>query len=275
MITYDCHMHSNFSTDSTTPMIEQVKKAIALGLKGICITDHMDYEFPKEQMDSEIIYTGNPFEFNWSEYKKTVHQLQSEYLDFNLLLGVECGLQATSSVIEKNRELSRDKDLDYLIGSLHLVDRKDPYYSQFWEGQEPSFCIRRYFEQLYDNLLLFSEMDSLGHFDYIVRYAPNSFFYSPMEYRDIIEELLHYIIRKDIALEINSSGLKSTPHPNPHKDILALYKELGGEAVTIGSDAHNPEFIGYSFGQIETLLKHIGFTEYYTFQKRKAVSHPL
>lgn len=275
MIAYDCHMHSDYSTDSTTPMEEQVKKAVALGLSGICMTDHMDYEFPKDQMDSSVVYTGNPFEFNWSDYKKSIRQMQAEYPDFQLLLGVECGLQATGSVIEKNKGLSADRDLDYLIGSLHLVDRKDPYYPSFWEDRDSSSCIRRYFEQLYDNLLCFSGMDALGHLDYIVRYAPEAFSYYPMENRDILEELFTVLIRRDIALEINSSGLKSTPQPNPHRDIIALYKEMGGQAVTIGSDAHNPSFIRYSFDKIETLLKEIGFGEYYTFEKRKPVPHLL
>ena len=275
MITYDCHIHSDFSTDSATPMIEQVKKAIALGLEGLCITDHMDYEFPKNQMDAEIIYNGNPFEFNWTEYKKVIHHLQSQYPDLDLLLGVACGLQTIPSVIKKNNELNEDTDLDYLIGSLHLTDGKDPYYAHFWEGKEPSLCIRRYLEQLYDNILLFSKMDALGHLDYIVRYAPASFSYSPMEFRDILEELLTYIIRKDIALEVNSSGLKHSSQPNPHIDILTLYRELGGQAVTIGSDAHKPAYISDSFSVIETALIQAGFKEYYTFHKRKAISHSL
>lgn len=275
MIAYDCHIHSDFSTDSATPMEEQVKKAISLGLAGICMTDHMDYDFPKEQLDSSILCAGNPFEFNWSDYKKAIRQIQAEHPCFQLLSGVECGLQTTDYVIEKNQKLSGDHDLDYLLGSLHLVDRKDPYYPSFWEGQDPSLCIRHYFEQLYHNLLCFSEMDALGHLDYIVRYAPESFSYSPMEYRDILEELFAFIIRRDIALEINSSGFKTTSQPNPHRDILALYKEMGGQAVTIGSDAHNPSFICYSFDKIAMLLKETGFSEYYTFEKRMPVSHLL
>ena len=67
MIEYDCHMHSEFSTDSHTPLHRQVQESISLGLQGICMTDHMDYEFPREQMDSNLIYEGNPFEFNWEK----------------------------------------------------------------------------------------------------------------------------------------------------------------------------------------------------------------
>ena len=275
MIEYDCHMHSEFSTDSRTPLLKQVQKSIATGLQGICMTDHMDYEFPREQMDSALIYEGNPFEFDWEKYKQEIHQLQSEYPDFELMLGVECGLQTSPSVIRKNTRLIKDSDLDFVIGSLHLVDGKDPYYSHFWERENPSSCIRHYFEQLYENLLLFPEIDSLGHLDYIVRYAPESFTYSPLEYRDILEEILTYLIRKDIALEINSSALKSTHQPNPHEEILSLYRELGGQALTIGSDAHKPEFIRFQFQQIEALLKKCGFSEYQIFKKRKPISKSL
>lgn len=275
MIEYDCHMHSEFSTDSHTPLHRQVQESISLGLQGICMTDHMDYEFPREQMDSDLIYEGNPFEFNWEKYKQELYQLQLKHPEFELMLGVECGLQTSPSVIRKNTGLTKDSDLDFVIGSLHLVDGKDPYYPHFWEGKNPSSCIRQYFEQLYENLLLFSEMDSLGHLDYIVRYAPENFSYSPLEYRDILEEILICLIRKDIALEMNSSGLKSTHQPNPHEEILSLYRELGGQALTIGSDAHKPEFVGFQFKQIESLLKKSGFSEYYIFKKRKPISKSL
>lgn len=77
-------------------------------------------------------------------------------------------------------------------------------------------------------------MDSLGHLDYIVRYAPTDYKYQPEQFREILEAILQTLIQKDLALEINTSGFK-TPlsRQNPHEKIIEWYLALGGEMVTI------------------------------------------
>lgn len=52
MIAYDTHVHTSYSTDSSTPPVRQLDQAVQCGLHGICLTDHMDYGFPKDQYDS-------------------------------------------------------------------------------------------------------------------------------------------------------------------------------------------------------------------------------
>ena len=128
---------------------------------------------------------------------------------------------------------------------------------------------------MYDNLCTFTNFDSLGHLDYIVRYAPEHFHYKPMEYRDILEEIIKVLINKDIALEVNTSGYKSSPYPNPHPDILALYHQLGGEMITIGSDAHEPKFLACRFEKLPSLIKKAGLRQYVTFRGRRPQFHTL
>mgnify|MGYP000815338181 FL=1 len=168
-------------------------------------------------------------------------------------------MQLITDVVDKNKALCQDKEFDYIIGSLHLVDGKDPYYPSFWENQEPAECIQTYFEKIYDNITTFHEMDSLGHLDYIVRYAPTDYKYQPEQFREILEAILQTLIQKDLALEINTSGFK-TPlsRQNPHEKIIEWYLALGGEMVTIGSDAHSPEFLAFHFDEVAVLLKKYG-----------------
>lgn len=137
-----------------------------------------------------------------------------------------------------------------------MVHKTDPYYDSFWAGRDVRECVKEYFDSILDNLQYFSTFDSLGHFDYIVRYAPSSFHYEPNQYMDLIDAILRLLIKKDIALEVNTGGWDSKCGcQNPHFDILQHYASLGGELITIGSDAHTPEDISYRFDELPALLK--------------------
>ena len=96
-----------------------------------------------------------------------------------------------------------------------------------------------------------------GHIDYIVRYGPNkAAFYSYEAYRDILDRILKAVIEHGKGIECNTAGLrKGISQPNPAADVLKRYRELGGEILTIGSDAHIPEDLGADFEQTRELLK--------------------
>ncbi len=273
MILHDTHIHTEFSTDSKAPLSSQLSKATQLGLKGICLTDHMDYEFPVDQYPTDD--GTSPFTFDLAAYKEEIFKQKEVFSSLEISTGVECGMQINPIVIQKNTDLSNDPDLDYIIGSLHLVDRKDPYARSFWKNQNAPDLVTHYFEQLYENLLAFHRFDSLGHLDYIVRYAPDSFHYDPKDNRELVIEILSFLIRHDIALEINTSGWKATPNPNPHFTILKWYQQLGGKLITIGSDAHDPEHLGFCFERLRDELSLIGFHEYVTFNRHTPVIHAL
>ena len=275
MIAYDTHLHTNFSSDSDTPLKTQLEQAVNLGLKGIYITDHMDYEFPLDQIDFPIPNNQPPFWFDEIQYRKTIQEFRTYFPNLFIGIGVECGLQMNPTVLSQNRLLCENSEWDYIIGSLHLVHQQDPYYPVFWEGKDASQCVMQYFEELFHNLVEFHEFDSLGHLDYIVRYAPSNFLYQPQDYFEILREIIQLLLRKDIALEINSSGLKASNMPNPHLDILHLYKSLGGELITIGSDAHTSEYMCYQFEQVAALMKTAGLHEYVTYKNRKPTFHSL
>lgn len=115
MILYDTHMHTEFSTDSDTPVTAQTARAEQAGLRGICITDHMDYDFPAELCEES--FTGEAFTFDIDKYQKRL-QKEKEHAPIDVLCGVECGLQASGKVIDKNKNLAADKNWDFIIGSL-------------------------------------------------------------------------------------------------------------------------------------------------------------
>ncbi|MFQ9213454.1 histidinol-phosphatase HisJ family protein [Eubacterium ventriosum] len=252
----DYHVHSIFSFDSEESPMAIVEKAIALGMKQICFTDHQDFNWPIE---------GESPYIDFSKYFEVLNSLRNEYSSkINILKGVELGL--TSDNFSLCHKLLYSYDFDFVIGSCHIVDRMDPYYAEFWEGKNDRDCFELYFKTLLDSLKYFigrntcttpRTVNTLGHLDYIVRYSPNKDNnYSVADYIDVIDEILKMIIENDIKLEINTSNFsKGFDFPNPHTDIIRRYKELGGLYVTVGSDAHKAQFIGSGFDLVEKIVE--------------------
>ncbi|HZK34185.1 MAG TPA: histidinol phosphate phosphatase, partial [Bacillota bacterium] len=109
----------------------------------------------------------------------------------------------------------------------------------------------------------------LGHLDLVRRYAPYK--YDSNDHLiglDIIKAIFKTLIENGKGIELNSSGFgHSSGVPLPHPDIIRLYRELGGEIITIGSDAHSSEFVAYESKRSVDLLKSLGFKYVTRFDK--------
>lgn len=257
----DYHVHTQFSGDSEAPVEQMLHHAVSLGVSEICITDHTDYDYPDEP---------DLFLFDVDEYFSTLNRLKDSFqAALTVKIGVELGLQPHLSSL--HREFVRKYPFDFIIGSSHVVDNADPYYPSFWEGKQARIVIRRYFESILENIRAFSDFDVYGHLDYIVRYCPDkSFVYRCEDYMDIIDECLRELIYHGKGIEVNTAGLKyGLGHPNPHETVLRRYRELGGEILTIGSDAHTPEHLAWDFDKVHALLKECGFHYITTFTQHK------
>lgn len=266
MILTDSHLHTNFSSDSNTPMEKMIQQAIDLHLTSICFTDHYDIDFP-------VTMEGMDFYLDTEAYLKEFSRLYPIYQgQIDLRIGVELGIMP--SLADKlPAYLGQYKDIfDFVIGSTHIVDGLDPYepvyYGRYTDERDG---MRRYFEANLEHLNTFDGMDTFGHLDYAVRYAPHKdAFYKPCDFMDCIDLILRKLIDKGIALEFNTAGLKyGMKQANPHIDILKRYKELHGELLTIGSDGHRPEHIAWDFKQGEEILQTAGFSYYTIYKKRK------
>lgn len=268
MIRADYHVHTDFSSDSSTPMEDMVARAIELGLERICFTDHMDYDFP--------VTEGYTFVFEPEEYFTKLAELTDKYKrKIKILKGIELGLQPHLG--ERYQKLIQSYPFDFIIGSTHLAQGIDPYLPVYWENRTKEEGVRLYFEEITKNLQNFDGFLINGHLDYMIRYAPDTnagFTYT--DYPDTIDTMLRTIISKGKGIEVNTSGFKyglSVPHP--HTDILKRYRELGGELITVGSDAHKPEHLAYDFDRAEQLLLELGFRYYAVYEEQKPILLPL
>lgn len=272
---WDSHVHTTFSGDGKASPEEQLDRAVALGLPGLTFTDHTDYDFPPVSENKK--FNPDYFKFDSSEYWAKLPVLKEANRErMKLLIGVELGMQLSS--IDKNRAFLAENEYDFVIGSIHVVDRMDPYFGSYWERfSSPEDGIRRYFTVMLENLEAFSDFDSLGHLDYIARYVKDpGFSYNCSDYLDLIKEILSFLIRHGKALELNTGGFRSPlGDSNPTEALVALYHDMGGRLITVGSDAHYTKHLGLCFDRAERILKSSGFKEYMVFKGRDPVTLPL
>lgn len=264
---WDTHLHTHFSGDSDAAPEDMIKAAMEKGLKGICITDHLDFDYPEEP---------DLFLLDLPSSQKEISRLQEKYKEiFPVHWGIELGLQP--QIAEKNAAIASQYPFDFIIGSSHVVHGFDPYYANYYNGKTEDEAYREYFESILENLNAYSDFDVYGHIDYVVRYGPNkNQFYSYEKFADVIDEILRTIISMEKGIEINTGGLKyGLGHPNPTEAIIKRYHELGGEIITIGADAHKPQHVGYDFEKVPGILKEAGFSYYTVFKGRKPEFVPI
>lgn len=258
----DSHVHSNYSDDSTMRPEEAVTAALALGLKGVAFTDHYEIDFPDKQF---------LFEFDREKRAAHIHSLRVHYgPDVEILNGIELGLQP--HVVDESARIISSHAFDFVICSVHAVDHialHDP--EAFYEDKTKEQVYRRYLEEIYQVLKNFDNFDVIGHLGYLRRYVPyevKSMHFK--HYDDILEAILMWLIERGKGIEVNMSGYTYRLASSiPEVDIIKRYKELGGEIITLGSDAHEPCHIGKSFKQGIAILERAGFAHVNYFKDRK------
>ena len=266
----DYHLHSSFSGDSTASMEDMIKTGIEKSLTHLCFTEHHDVDFPYQE-GQKAIFSLNPdaFLYDLIRYKEKYDG------KIKLFYGVELGLQ--KHVKKEILQFVHENDFDFIIGSTHICHGKDPYFDSYYEGRNEKEAFDEYFLTTLDNIKSFDYFDVCGHLDYIARYAnERGFRYTYSAYSDLIDEILLLLIEKEKGIELNTGGYRSSLMlPNPTKEILIRYRELGGDRITIGSDAHKAAQVGDYFAEAASLLKEIGYKYYCIYEKHIPEYKPL
>ncbi len=278
----DYHVHTENSDDSLYPMEEVVKDAIRLGLDEICFTDHVDYGIKPDWDGPEPIVwrrggSGEPDKIplanvDYPRYEAEIRKLQEKYRgQITLRMGLEFGMQVhTIPLYEK---LFARYPFDFILLSVHQVEDKEFWNQDFQRGRTREEFNRRYYEELLALVRRYRHYSVLAHPDLIARYDSAGPW--PFEkLRPILTEILKTVIADGKGIEVNTSchryGLKDL---TPSRDILRLYRELGGTVLTIGSDSHKKEHLGAFIRETMDELKEMGFEQFCTFEGMKPVFH--
>ena len=259
MFPHDYHLHSNFSCDSKASIVEQCLSALAKGLPEIGITDHYDLH-PSEACR------------DWFRLNEWAAELAQARKEFEGRLIVRAGIELGEPHVyqaEAQAMLAR-YPFDYALGSLHWVGNEivfDRHY--FRRPADEAFGL--FFEEL-ERMTRVGGFDVLSHLDVVVRVGkPIYGGYDPRHYEEAIRAVLQNCIAQGIALDLNTQGLRNRCQLlTPGVEILTWYAELGGERVTLGSDAHTPDVIAANFDMALDALRAAGLKYVTMFEKREA-----
>lgn len=271
---FDNHTHSQFSFDGGRTTVEASSRAAAgKGLSGICFTDHCDFFVPQSTID---IDASTAQLTDISAQQAEIDRVQSILPQIRILKGAEIGMHESSH--EDIRTFLEKHQFDQVIASVHYLADTDPYYGQIYQDRDWKQAYGLYLETIYKEMTWLGDFDIMGHFDYIVRYAP----YSPesilyKDFSDILDEMLKYLAHEGKALEINTKSYQTYRGRTPilDKDILLRYKELGGEILSFGSDAHQAHLVGTDFQRFGMFAKSLGFRWSAHFESRQLKQIPL
>lgn len=205
----DMHMHSIYSYDGQMRLKQMVERGKKLNLKYMAFTEHLEF--------NQI--TIKQFLNRYQLYKEELEQLQECNPEITLIKAVEI---SNPELYLKELESLNKLDLDYIIGSNHILPKNNSEKE-----------ILNYYKKIL-TIIKNGGIDTIGHLDYLRRKVDDNNIDN-----GIIEEIFKELIKRKIALEINTSAIRRKGLDSfPSQIKLDLYKKLGGNIVTIGSDAH-------------------------------------
>lgn len=264
---YDMHCHST-NSDGRQSVDEMCLSAMERGVTGFAVTDHADMNFYESRDTYNRICKS----------LDDIKQAQETYGDrIQLLRGVELGEYLYAP--ENADKVLALNDFDVILGSVHLVPKARfdrPYnripFSEDGTDEEIRGYLKLYLELLSETVEAF-DFDVLAHLTCPIRYITGVHQRSAniFEFEDKIREILEKIMKRNIALEYNTGGLNQKCNfcNVQNEQLFALYKEMGGKLITVGSDAHTATGIGTNFEAAATHLKKLGFETVCYYENRK------
>ncbi|MDR1734570.1 MAG: histidinol-phosphatase HisJ family protein [Oscillospiraceae bacterium] len=265
----DLHTHTDFSFDGHATGEEMLTKAAELGLEAIAFTDHVEMD----------CYTGPPYYSDAAAAGSfTLYERLKERAPVRLLAGIEAGQphyapEVTAFVLSAYT-------YDEVVGSIHnLRGMQDFSFMAYEDASDETIAgwLRDYFEE--ERLLAESGLaDILAHLTYPLRYIVGDFGRQVdlAAYAGQIDAVLKAVIRNGMALEINTSGLRQNLGVTlPDEHFLRRYRQLGGERITFGSDAHYTKHLGLGLDRGIAMAKQIGFEKQCLYIRRTCTEVPL
>jgi histidinol-phosphatase (PHP family) len=265
MYLVDYHVHTDISEDSTASMRSMVDAEAAAGVRVMCFTNHCDLVRWQDDQPNPRCRVIT---------EESASQLAALRAEGELPIEVRVGLE----LAEGHRDaalaaaLAADARLDFVLGSLHILPG---YGDLYWQHYTTCAQCERLFDLYLDELQHVAELDFydvLAHLGYGRRYMCRDGVDAALtleRFGGKIERLLRTVIDKGRGLEVNCSGLRDGCGPFPSEEILLLYRSLGGETVTLGSDAHSPGDAAKGLTQGVEVLRRCGFDRVAVFRGRK------
>jgi len=250
----DAHLHTDRSADSDVPIDAYAVAAIERGIPEIAITDHIDFDrrLPNFRPDT-------------AERERLVQEAAERWAPHGL--AIRFGLEVTYESIREDeiREHLARWPYDFVIGSVH-VGPDSPYHvtrvGRWVADRTFDEVVAPYFAEV-EAAARSGLFDALGHLDFVKRYVAGHL--GPADFADrldLYEPILRALVDTGTALEVNTSGLRQAPRETyPGPAVVARFRELGGERVSAGSDAHRREWFAHGLEEGYRVAADGGFEE--------------
>ena len=251
----DCHVHSTYTDESYPEVADYIKACEDKKIDEITITDLFEY-------------CNDKYSFAFAWYKLNTSRAGKDPL-VKVNVGLEVGMRPDT--VEDIHKCTRDKSIDYVVGTTSVVDNRSIYDSRFFEGVSRERAYRVYFENLLRNVELYKDVvDTYGKIDQIIRCGPNPDLRIEYDdYKDILDEMLKIIAENRKGIEVSTLSFRSGGIvPFPSMKMLRRFKDLGGEIVTLGSCATSVSDLGRDYDFTYDILEGVGFDEVATYHKR-------
>lgn len=260
---YDNHTHTTYSPDGAQSTADLARAAKAAGLAGFTLTDHCDMQG----------WDGSPYDFRRDDSYADIERARADHPSLDI--GWGCELSDWRIDPDHAASVISDPRVDFVIGSMHTLRGIDFYCIHYPTKAYCELLLKWYAEELIDHCA--GDFDSLGHLTYPLRYMRRDGFdpdFTPQ--RDAIAEVFRVLIERGKALEINTSGIRQGMGCTlPDAYWLRLYRDLGGELITFGSDAHTSADVGANISDAAELAKSLGFGYNVVYRNRKPIHLPL
>jgi histidinol-phosphatase (PHP family) len=263
-IPQDYHMHSRFSEDGSSALEEMCSQAVILGIREIGFSEHWDVG----------PYEKNPRFFQPEPWYAEIARQRSQ---FDGQLTIKAGIEMAEPHLyqRESEEVLKRVPFDYVIGSVHFVGPNFMFDEQYFRQHTADEVYGSYFAEV-ETLVRSADIDIVAHLDVPVRTAKPIFGYEPLRYEEQVRRVLQIIIERRLALDINAAGLrKLAQNLMPDPLILKWYAEMGGERVTLGSDAHQSSQVGQHLDAALKAVHAAGIPFVTRFNQRQATLIPL
>ena len=255
-------------------MTEMAEAAVRLGVDELCFTDHVEplhwlrWNDPPREKGS----------YDWPAMVRQFEDAKAALGDrIRLRMGAELG-ECVAAFPVADSFLDTAPQLDFTIGSVHVYRLESGVWDDFcWvESDDPArwdWIAGRYLDEL-DKMVSWGRFTVLGHLTLPERYAweRHRVALSFDRYEERLRSILKAAVDRGLGIELNSNRGNA---PLPGEKWLKIYRELGGEIITLGSDAHRPQHIACAMEERQELLKACGFAAFCTFDAGKPVFHKL
>lgn len=249
----DYHVHSMFSMDSEADPFEEILAAKSKGIDDLIFTDHCDCNY-----EPATLPEMEPWPFlEVEEYWNYMTNLRNT-CGYDFGIGIEVG-QSTQA-LERANGVIESHPWDFVIGSLHNANKDLDYSLIDYSKRDIEKTFRDYFEELYETAKI-NNFSVLGHLYYPIRYVLNQGLELDLSKFDAdMAEVLKIIVQNGKGIEVNLKGyVPSKGNMIPNLKYVKMFKDLGGEIITIGSDGHDTDAVGKYITDATEMVKEAGF----------------